>query len=141
MKKVFICFLLLILISSSGACSPPGEKGSISKSWTGFISLPGERIKINIDFSGYEVIENGKRVLKASKLTISGDNYSRDVEFSSYDGEKKSNYWVFRTKSENPSYPYGIVSISRDYKSINGQIPDGKNMTTFYSEDSEQSTL
>lgn len=137
MKRLsYFLFLLLLILSLSGCKNKTNEV--VSRGWRGYLlSAGGEKTSVTINFTGKEELEGKNKTLKAGNLTITGGNFTKDIEFNSPDGEKSSNFWVFITKSANPSYPYGIVSISQDYKNINGQIPDMQVVNSFYSEEPE----
>lgn len=135
MKKVLSVLLFIITITLLSGCSFK-QTGEICKTWKGYLSNPDEKkIEITINFIGNEVNKDGAQVLKAKKLTITGDNFTNDIEFKSPEGSKSLKSWVFITESTDPQYPYGIVSISCDYKDITGQIPMQETLETFYSTD------
>lgn len=132
-RAIFI--IILILAAVFYGCSTDTTI-VVNKYWNGYISgADGSRLKVTINFTGNETQTGSSRALKAGSLMIKGDNFTKTVEFQSPDAEQASNFWVFITKSQNPVYPYGIVSISRDYKDINGQIPVLQALVNFYSTD------
>lgn len=134
MKKLPILLVIIGILILAG-CNTTGT-GEIQKYWNGYLSsLDGQKIKVTINFTGKQVMESGIQMLKAEKLTITGEDFTQNIEFKSPDGEKSSKSWIFTTKSSNTSYPYGIISISQDFKDITGQIPTQASLSTFYSVD------
>lgn len=134
LKKSFRAILLFMAILCLYGCSS-NDNSEVSKNWSGYLSSPGRgKMKITISFTGKEHKINQDKVLKASKLTIKGDTFEKDIEFKYAEGDRAASCWVFVTKAKDSPYPYGVVSISSDYKNINGQIPDNEVLTTFYSE-------
>lgn len=139
-KKILFLFIIISMITAS-SCSTNSSK-EICKYWKGYLSNPeGKKITVTINFIGSEINEGGSRVLKADKLIISGDGFTKNIEFKSPNGSKSLKSWVFATQSQDPDYPYGIVSVSSDYKDITGQIPEFNEMSTFYSIDDNASIL
>lgn len=111
------------------------KSSDIAVSYKGHLITSNGEINVTIDFTGEETAENGDKVLKAVKLMVRGESMEKNIEFKSPYGKKSSGCWVFTTSGTGPMYPYGIVTISYNYQSIVGQVPDEKSMMTFYSED------
>jgi hypothetical protein len=135
LRKVLIFLTLLLVIAAFTGCIQK-KGGEICRYWNGYIQdVNGNKSRVSINFIGLEIKSEGIRILKANKLIIKGASFTRNIEFISSEGQKSSSGWVFTTRSTNPSYPYGIITITMDYENINGQIPGEEAMSTFYSED------
>lgn len=134
MKRASYFLFLFIFLFILWGCNDSGGR-EICRYWEGYISGTGaEKVKVTINFIGEELAKGSEKALKASKLIIRGENFTKYIEFKSDNGERLPKCWIFITQTSNPSYPYGIVTLSSDYKNIHGQIPDQDKLTTFYSE-------
>jgi hypothetical protein len=135
MRKVSLIIALFFLIFTFSGCKKVNS-GEVNRYWKGYLSNgKGSKDEVVINFTGREYKKDGHKMLHANRLSIKGDTYVKDVEFKNPEGKANGNTWVFITTSQNPQYPYGIVSISNDYKYINGQITDSQSKLSFYSKD------
>jgi len=135
LKRWFLFLVIFSFLFVLPGCQNKDD-GTVNRFYKGYVKNgDGAKVDVTINFMGKESTDGQDKVLKANKLTIKGDNFTKDIEFKSYNGEKTSKNWVFITDSLSESYSYGVVLLSTDYKHINGQIPSNESTLTFYSED------
>lgn len=133
MKRVLFFFDILLIMFIFTGCSRTSN-GEVVKYWKGYIkNQSGASSKISIVFTGRESKNKNDTALEAIDLIIKGDSFTKDIDFKEKKGEKEDKSWVFITASSDPEYPYGIITISSDYKQIFGRIPDGGTIADFYS--------
>lgn len=135
MKKA-LYFLIVLLVSLMLPGCGHTSNGDVCRYWKGYMTEPdGVTSKVSIAFTGRELKAQNNTTLEAVDLIIKGDSFTKDIDFKKSEGEKKEKYWTFITQSSDPEYPYGMITISSDYKEISGRIPDDGAVADFYSDD------
>lgn len=131
-----VCFMIILLISLLLPGCSRTSNGEVFRYWKGYIKEPdGVESEVSITFTGRESKVQNNTTLEAIDLIIKGDSFTKDIDFKNSEGEKKGKSWSFITQSSDPEYPYGIITISSDYKEIFGRIPDDGAVADFYSND------